>query len=227
MATVAIPATGTYRSLHAERDWAGLKQMDLYRNFKKFLNEESILELRNAAAMIESVKATGNYEYGAGYWNHLVFRYVPAQILGTRFKDSLRIQTGWDIVQTAVTQTGFELSRGSTITGMGDAFQQFGWFGCLFFGLMGMIFRNLWAASLQPKALFEQLLYMSSCTTAMRSVTHWTLDFLPGLLYNILFLGLALIYASPPSGTKLNRSGRKLQKPKQVPSLPTATNIAT
>jgi len=30
----------------------------------------------------------------------------------------------------------------------------------------------------------------------MRAVTHWTLDFLPGLLYNVIFLGAALLYAT-------------------------------
>src|SRR6266850_1026832 len=63
VATVAIPATGTYRGLRAEKDWAGMRQMDLLGNFKRFITEESILELRNGAALIESTKATNNYEY--------------------------------------------------------------------------------------------------------------------------------------------------------------------
>jgi hypothetical protein len=42
---------------------------------------------------------------------------------------------------------------------------------------------------------------MQSCTCAMRAVTHWTLDFLPGLLYNLIFMGAAVFYASARRST--------------------------
>jgi hypothetical protein len=195
---LAIPATGTYRGLRAEKDWEAIRQIDLVGNFKKFLTEGSILELRNGAAVIESTKTFGAYEYGAGYWNHLVFRYVPAQIVGQPFKDSLKIHTQWDAVEAGTSGLDFQFATGSTITGMGDSFQQFGWFGCLVFGLMALFFRSLWAAAQRPAALFAQLLYIASCTSAMRAVTHWTLDFLPGLLYNVIFLAIGMVYAAAP-----------------------------
>lgn len=213
VAMLAIPATGTYRGLHAEKNWEEIRQMDLVGNFKEFVTQESILELRNGAALIEATKATGNYEWGAGYWNHLVFRFVPAQLLGAEFKESLKLRTQWDLMETSATQTGFEISRGSTITGMGDTFQQFGWFGCLFFVLMAVLFRSLWVASLRPNAFFAQLLYISLCTVAMRAVTHWTLDFLPGLLYNVVFLGLGLLYARVPAKQlRPARPGRRVRR---------------
>ncbi len=210
VAMLAIPATGTYRGLQAEKNWGEIRQIDLVGNFKAFVTQESVLELRNAAAVIEATKATGDYQWGAGYWNHLVFRFVPAQILGAGFKESLKIKTQSRLIETGVTQAGFEVSVGSTITGMGDTFQQFGWFGCLFFALMAVIFHSLWVASLRPSAFFPQLLYISLCTVAMRAVTHWTLDFFPGLFYNLAFLSLGLLYARVPA-TQLRpvRSGRR------------------
>jgi hypothetical protein len=196
-AALIIPATGTYRRYQQQQDWEAVRQIDLAANFRDYLEQESILELRNAAMLIEATRRCGGYEYGAGYWNHLIFRYVPAQVLGANFKESLMIRRG-EAVEQELAAMDYTNPPGSTVTGMGDSFQQFGYFGCLFFAAAGVLFRRLWCAALVPEALFAQLLYMQSCTCAMRSVTHWTLDFLPGLLYNLFFLGAAALYVSTP-----------------------------
>jgi hypothetical protein len=166
-------------------------------NFKNFIFEESILELRNGAAIIEATRQTGNYQLGKGYWNHLVFRFVPGQLVGMDLKQSLMFGV-WDIGKSGGSESGVQFSRGSTITGMGDTFLQFGWFGCLFFAFMGMLFKGMWQASLAPNALFARLMYVMTFTSGMRAVTHWTADFLPGLLYFAIFLGLAGFYAAVP-----------------------------
>jgi hypothetical protein len=191
-AMLAIPATATYRRLQLDKDWAAVRQIDLVENFGNFLNEESVLELRNAAMLIESTLRSGEYQCGAGYWNHLVFRYVPAQTLGQQFKDSLMIGPSSEVTERELAGMDYYNPVGTTVTGMGDSFQQFGYWGCLFFAGMAVFFRKLWREASRPGVLFAQLLYMQSCTCAMRAVTHWTLDFLPGLVYNAIFLGLAV-----------------------------------
>jgi hypothetical protein len=193
---LAIPATATYRRFQLQNDWEEVRQIDLVGNFNDFVNQESVLELRNAAMLIEAVRRSGDYEYGAGYWNHLVFRYVPAQILGESLKESLMIRRPNEGLERELAGMDYTNPVGSTVTAIGDSFQQFGYWGCLFFVVLGVFFRRLWGAAAPRNALFAQLLYMQSCTSAMRAVTHWTLDFLPGLLYNVTFLGAAFLYAS-------------------------------
>lgn len=199
LAMLAIPATSAYRSA-AKSGIKEIRKIDLVGNFKEFLNSESILELRNAAAIIESAQAFGSYELGAGYWNQLVFRYVPAQLVGRAMKDSLLIGTTVDRMFKKSNEFGHEFSVGATVTGMGDSFRQFSWFGCLVFIPMGMFFRSLWAAALRPGAFFAQILYMLSMTSAMLAITHQTVDFLPGLLYQFMFLWLGLFYANDRIG---------------------------
>lgn len=224
-AMLGIPATGTYRRLQLQKDWESIKAMDLVGNFKEFLNQESVLELRNAAMLIEATRQSGDYEYGAGYWNHLIFRYVPAQILGEAFKEALMIQRPHEGLERELAAMDYVNPTGSTVTAMGDSFQQFGFFGCVFFVGLGMFFRGLWRAAVQREALFAQLLYMQSCTAAMRALTHWTLDFLPGLLYNVLFLGAAVYYASVPKTGGCER--RLAQSPaKQASASPPAPNAS-
>src|SRR5262249_2132379 len=99
VAMLAIPATGTYRRFQLQNDWEAVRQMDIVGNFREFVELESALELRNAAMLIEATRRSGQYQRGAGYWNHLVFRYIPAQFLGDRFKDSLKIRRADDGVE--------------------------------------------------------------------------------------------------------------------------------
>ena len=53
---LAIPATGQYRQLMYEGRASEFRQIKVVDNFKEFLNSESILELRNAAAMIRAFR---------------------------------------------------------------------------------------------------------------------------------------------------------------------------
>jgi hypothetical protein len=117
-AMLAIPATATYRGMHAHRDWEGIRQMDLVGNFKEFVNDESILELRNAAILIEATDRSGDYEYGANYWNTLVTRYVPAQILGASFKQSLLIEGSGGSHEMEFASMDYAKPVGTTVTGM-------------------------------------------------------------------------------------------------------------
>ncbi|HTL17208.1 MAG TPA: hypothetical protein VL793_08225 [Patescibacteria group bacterium] len=197
-AVLAIPATGTYRRFQLEHDWEAVSEMNLVANFQEFVEDESVLELRNAAMLIEATRRSSEYEYGVGYWNHLMFRYIPAQLLGEKFKESLMIRRSREGLERELAAMGYANPPGSTVTGMGDSFQQFGFWGCLFFAALGLLFWKLWRAASVRDGLFAQLLYIQSCTSAMRAVTHWTLDFLPGFVYAGAFLGLAAWYSRYP-----------------------------
>src|SRR5205085_9302181 len=126
------------------------------------------------------------------------------------FKESLMLRRSGEGQEREFATMDYSNPTGSTVTGMGDSFQQFGYSGCLFFVALAIVFRSIWQVALQPNALFAQLLYMQSCTSAMRAVTHWTLDFLPGFLYSMIFLGAAMFYAgggAPRKGTGYRKSG--------------------
>ncbi len=216
-AMLAIPATGTYRGLASERDWGRIKQINLVDNFNNYLNSESILELRNATFLIEATRLSEDYQYGTGYWDMLVLRFVPAQWLGKEFKQSLMFHPTTEDTVGGLSKLGYAVPGGSTITGMGDSFQQLGWFGCLFFAAMGLLFKTLFRASRQHNCVFAQLFYIQIATSAMRAVTHQTLDFLPGLVYSSVFLGLLFLYARFPK----SQGSRRSRKPRDLQSNPT------
>ena len=210
-AALAIPATGTYRMIAAAGAWSYLPEVDLVGNFQNFVNTESSLELRNGAMMIEATKESGSYEWGTAYWDQMVFRFVPAQLVGTWAKQAMMFHTAEErAAEDEMNQRFvFQIDPGSTLTGMGDVFRQFGYFGCLFFAVMGIGFRNLYAASLKPNAAFAQIFYICIATSAMRAVTHQTVDFLPGVTYNLIFLGLLMLIARKKAAPARRRGSLK------------------
>ena len=161
---------------------------------------EESLELRIAAAVIFATQMRGVYELGKAYWDEIIWRFVPAQIVGPSLKNSLMFNSrgsgkkkGPEVVDLGMRV--YSMPVGSTVTGVGDSFKQFGYFGCVFFMIVAILFRSMWAASLMPGAFFAKLFYMLTATSAMRAITHQTVDFLPGFLYNLVFLGIAALYA--------------------------------
>jgi uncharacterized membrane protein len=211
-AMVAIPATGVYRGLVAQGEARRVMEIRPIDNFVDFFTKESILELRNAAALINSTINRGTYGWGTGYWDQIVFRFVPAQFVGRDVKDSLMLRTTSERIYLTELTNNYEISRGSTNTGMGDSFEQFGWAGCLFFAALAMLFKSVWTASNQPDARFAQLVYIMIGGSAMRTVTHQTVDFLPGIIYQIVFLSLAYMYARVPA--------RHLPQAQRMPQAP-------
>ena len=91
---------------------------------------------------------------------------------------------------------GFGLPVGLTVTGMGDSFNEFGYLGCLFFAALGYLFKTLWAAANRPNGTMAQILYIQVTTSAMRAATHQTIDFLPGFIYSVIFIGAIAFYAT-------------------------------
>ena len=195
-AMFAIPATGEYRKSAAEDPIEAFQQLDFAEQFNQYFHEDAPTEFKNAVMLIAVTMANGDYEMGAGYWNRLVFRFVPAQILGEGLKNSLMIGGKQrDFGEYVEDSVGFRVPIGSTVTGIGDSFNEFGLFGCLVFVGIAYLFKNLWVAANQPGGTVAQILYIQVSTTGMRALTHQTIDFLPGLLYSVIFIGLVALYA--------------------------------
>jgi hypothetical protein len=161
------------------------------------------LELRNAALLMDASERLGVYGYGTGWWDSIIFQYVPGQIVGFDFKESL--QFNWINPQIFLDQYGYTLPVGSTITGIGDSFIEFGYFGCFVFGLIGYIFKHLWISAVYQRSTFSRFLYMGLVSPAMLGITHGIGGFWSAAIFQVFFSILAAYYSkasfnySPPS----------------------------
>jgi hypothetical protein len=195
-AMLVIPSTSEYRQLAKEDPLEAFREINFTQQFQEALDPDATSELKNATILIAATDATGDYEFGEGYWNQIVFRFVPAQFFGTTLKSGLMIggerRDASDFVYDVL---GIKLPPGMTVSGMGDSFNQFGYFGCLFFAVLGYLFKTLWAAANRANGTIAQILYIQVTTSAMRAATHQTIDFLPAFIYGIIFIGGIAFFA--------------------------------
>jgi hypothetical protein len=172
LVTILIPTLGVLR----ERFWEYLlngQWQELLSNTQKALqrNQESdILELRNAGFFMDATVKLNLYGFGSGFWDAIVFQYVPGQLLGFGFKQSLQFNLITE--QTLFDIYGYRVHIGTTTTGIADSFMEFGYLGCLLFGLIAYFFKHLWISSLYQESTFSYLLYMALVSPAMLGLTH-------------------------------------------------------
>ena len=74
---------------------------------------------------------------------------------------------------------------------------------------MAYLFNNVWTAANDEGGIVAQIIYIQFTTTGMRALTHQTMDFLPGLIYSGVFIGLVAMYARESSPQfRSNLAGR-------------------
>jgi hypothetical protein len=163
--------------------------------------ERQFVEVFNAAKFMEAKAQGGHYTYGLHFWNQLVFGYVPAQIVGRDFKESLKFPLTDD-----AQLTGFEKSTGTCETGIGEAFMACGYFGCGLFFVLGAFMRWLWEEAIRNSVLHQFLLMLFMLPAVMSfSAQLWTIL---NLAVNIgIFAGPLLWWSRVHGGARVTRDG--------------------
>ena len=191
-----IPVLGTLRGgfwdLLLSGDWQSVISSS-QESFSTLL-EGNVLELRNAAMLIDAAEHTGRYGYGTGIWDSIVFQFVPGQIVGYGVKEALQFNISVSLKDLAALY-GYLAPNGATATGIGDSFADFSYLGCFIFALIGYLFKTLWISSVYYRSTFSTLMYMGLFSPAMLSLTHGTGRFFQEGIFQLIFIGLAVNYA--------------------------------
>ncbi len=149
-----------YRNFLATGNWDYISQANPTENVKKLINdEESVLELRNAALVIDFAANHNQYEFGSYYWDRLIFYFFPGQWFGNELKQSLQFNS-INFSAELSAKYNYWIPTGSTKTGIAEAFLQFDYFGCLVFGIVGIYFKWLWCRTLVWSNFIDQVLYI-------------------------------------------------------------------
>jgi hypothetical protein len=187
---IGLLSAGEYREAtyyNGKPNWNAVLAIDPVANWKKLI-EQGGPEFRNLAYSISYISENEAYDYGATHWNTLVHSYVPAQIIGTRMKESFYLGA------PAIYSKGYEPAPGTTPTGMMDAFASFSYLGCLKFGLIGGILGCIYSYAMRGNSPM-QLLYMLSAMPAMLVVTHFTNEIVIAWVHISIFVLPGLLYA--------------------------------
>jgi hypothetical protein len=167
--------------------------------------KRTFVEIYNAANYMEAKAKGGHYNCGLVYWNSLVFGFVPAQILGREFKNSLMIQLPDD-----TSMTGFTKAVGTCETGIAEVFMAFGYFGFGLFFVLGVFMRWLWEGAQKGSVLHQFLLMICTLRAVMSfSSQLWTIV---NLLVSIA------IFAGPWLWWSYTNSSTNERLPRRVPA---------
>jgi hypothetical protein len=181
-----------------ERDWSKLQELDLKGTFKKTTIEGSSETV--AGIYLTAACASENaFNFGLNHWNGLVFNYVPAQIFGSEFKESLCLPIP-NLFAIADRNYGYVKPTGSTVTGMVDCFASFSYFGCLEFFIIAYIMQRLYRRAIDGN-IIAQSLYLFMMTNALHAITHGTTWFVSPWVHMLVFWIPLMFYATRRSAT--------------------------
>jgi hypothetical protein len=147
------------------------------------------VDLSNAAYVIDYTNKWGGFTHGRQSWDRFIFQWVPAQILGPEFKTALMFEKGSDYEQIQA-EYGYTTTVGTTPTGFGFSYQEFGPFGFFYFLLIGILMGRLWTGA-ETGDVWAQALYVSFAGGALLSVTHhamWLIVQIPLFLLAVFVL---------------------------------------
>lgn len=188
-----VNSIGFYREimLNEEASWGDRISTALHADYLAATDEldELGLEFNNYILYRFVAEEEGNYDYGLRHWNKLVFNYVPAQIVGRKFKDSLMVDLHDSSRRIARERYGHIYRTGSTATGYKDAFLSFGWLGFVKFIIIGWMMGALYRRAIQGHFL-GQLLYVFMLGSAMHAISHGTHRILVSTWVYFFALGL-------------------------------------
>jgi hypothetical protein len=182
VAAIVVNSIGQYRSLVATNERLPTLEefftIDFLETFTQ-ITQEGFFEVRNAITYIAATFETGNYNFGMGYWNSLVFSYIPAQFVGADLKAALM----FDLPDNAAEAYGYQGNPGATFTGFADSFIALSFLGVFVWGWIAAIFARWWHRA-NAGDWRAQLFYALSLATGLHAVTHgteWFIAFLPQL----------------------------------------------
>ena len=149
-----------YRNMLITKDWQNINSIEFLGNANNYLSQGKILELRNAALMIDLTAKTGRLGWGTLYWDQLVFRFVPGQLIGRELKKKFQIKKSIE-GNHLLNAYGYRKPLGTTPTGIGESFTQFDYFGALLYAFSGILCKLLYLRALTWKTPFSRVLYIS------------------------------------------------------------------
>ena len=195
-----IPLFGANRAIVNDaitQDWEAIESSS--EKALENLQEENFLELKNAAILMDAASKTGRYGYGTAYWDAAIFQFFPGQIFGRELKEALQLKLGLSHFKYLF---GYHIVPGSTNTGIGDAFAEFDYFGCLVFAAIGYFYKHLWISANYYKSMFSRLLYIGLGSPAMVTITHGTQRFVQEALFQLIFVSFVIYFARPRTSTR-------------------------
>ncbi|GHT43330.1 hypothetical protein FACS189438_0290 [Bacteroidia bacterium] len=145
-----------------------------------------------------AVMATGEYNYGADFYNHLVFQFASRTLFGEGLKQKLMVnKVDLDFVRSQVGSTEWGYFKGYvTKTGFTDVFMMFSYFGCLVYFFFARIAKRMWYDAIYTDDILHKVFYSYFAVMFICSAIYGSLSFMGITLIQFLFFYLPVKYFS-------------------------------
>ncbi|WP_123906253.1 hypothetical protein [Sphingorhabdus sp. YGSMI21] len=142
-------------------------------------------DVQNAVYRTKYLNDYGGFSYGATVWNKFVLSFIPGQILGKDFKVGLLIASSGIAAEDIYYRYNFEYQTGTTSTGVGSAYADFGYLGFFYYLLVGYIMARIYRVAMRGDPWF-QTAYLAILPFCLTMITHG---------HDLFFVNLALVTA--------------------------------
>lgn len=200
--TFFVTSISEYRNLminYETHAWSGAAfsdviSIDFLGAFTAGMNDPMAnLELKNAVFIIGASDIRMSFDGGLSLWNHLVFSFVPAQIVGADLKAALMFDLP-PTPQAAYEVYGHVAWAGATYTGFAIAFSSFWYFGAFVFFAIGYLMR-CWTNAFLAGSTTGLIMLMMLTSQSLIAVTHLTHEFVSIFVSIAAFLMPVLLFA--------------------------------
>lgn len=184
-------AIGIYRTVAKSEGVAqGLQQALSSQRLKDIPPERRYVETNNYLAIVESMLQGRPPTLGLWYWNGLVHRYVPGQLIGTEVKELLQFENA-SVSREEIREMGVRSTIGATTTGFSDTIQAFWFLGPFIFYITGRYLSAIYhlACHGSPLCLF---IYSHLLVKSGVAVTHSTMSLICASINACIFLAVAM-----------------------------------
>ncbi|MGE0665700.1 MAG: hypothetical protein AB7O49_03985 [Sphingomonadales bacterium] len=134
-------------------------------------NMERAVDVLNGIYYVAYTSMTNDISWGARTWNAMVFQFVPAQIFGPEVKFGMMIGDRGTAASGVESLLGHHYRTGTTSTGIGSAFMELSYFGCLIFALIGYVMGRLYRAA-SAGGVWPQIMYLVLLPVTLLAMTH-------------------------------------------------------
>jgi hypothetical protein len=175
-----------YRVTVADKlEFSKLTDIDFIDAFKKSYGEGQAPEVLNGCYVIETTDRTLAFDFGASHWNAAVWNFVPRQLVGEDFKQSLMLP--FNVSEEIFHIFMYTKKTGSTLTGIADCYVALSYFGSAKFFIIAFILGVLYANA-ERGSTIAIILYLLLLHKGLTSFTHGTSAFSNSIIMLGIFL---------------------------------------
>ena len=166
-----------------------------------FLDGEKTIEYYHASRAMYASMRSHRYSYGAGFWNAIVFQYIPGGLIGRENKELLMIDEP-DLKRMVYSEyQNASLYRSYlALGGYQNSFQQFSFGGCVLFALIAYGFRRVETSALINRD-HSALVFLMLCGVVPAMLPYFSITRLNAMLFFpvvLYWIASKFIYVKAP-----------------------------